>query len=295
MGNDFGHLNETYFSASSGWRPTRWLDIGSPFSNLSASNSPDPFHSLDFELGVHGTPIKGFWYDVGGFWMVLSNRTETLPVANPTSPGEVIVQNSGTSRNRGIEGELSYDFLAGEQEQPAKEEEVDGKDKDFKSVKEAHETEPSCFYGYHLIVFSNLQLLDAVFTESQTMIPGTNRTLVGNIPAFAPSVLFKGGITISKEKTFDVSLFAVYVADQYGLDSNQPVIVTGPVQTVVPAKIPSYYVLNLAGDWHITKHLKLIAGVSNLTNEKYYSRVFLNGFIQPAPERAGYAGLALEF
>ncbi len=47
MGNDFGHLNETYFSASSGWRPTRWLDIGSPFSNLSASNSPDPFHSLD--------------------------------------------------------------------------------------------------------------------------------------------------------------------------------------------------------------------------------------------------------
>ena len=125
------------------------------------------------------------------------------------------------------------------------------------------------------------------------MIPGTNRTLVGNIPAFAPSVLFKGGITVSKEKTFDVSLFAVYVADQYGLDSNQPVF-TGPVQTV-PAKIPSYYVLNLSADWHITKHLKLIAGISNLTDEKYYSRVFLNGFIQPAPERAGYAGLALEF
>ncbi len=141
---------------------------------------------------------KALGYDVGGFWMVLSNRTETLPVANPTSPGEVIVQNSGTSRNRGIEGELSYDFLAGEQT-PPKQEEVDGKDKDYKSVKEAHETEPSCFFGYHLVVFSNLQLLDAVFTESDMLIPGTNRTLVGNTPAFAPSVLFKGGITVSKE------------------------------------------------------------------------------------------------
>ena len=287
MGNDFGHLNETYFSASSGWRPTRWLDIGSPFQNLSASNAPDPFHSLDFELGVHGTPIKGLWYNVGGFWMVLSNRTETLPVANPTSPGEVILQNSGTSRNRGFEGELSYDFLAGEQEAP-KQEEVDGKDKDFKSVKEAHETEPSCFFGYHLILFSNIQLLDAVFTEGAAIDPTTGKTHEGNTPAFAPTVLYKGGITLSKEKTFDVSLFAVYVSDQYGLDSNQPVKVAG-VQ-VVPAKIPSYYVLNLAGDWHITKHLKLIAGISNLTNKKYYSRVFLNGFIEPAPQRSGYAG-----
>ena len=30
LGNDFGHLNETYFSASSGWRPTRYFDVSSP-------------------------------------------------------------------------------------------------------------------------------------------------------------------------------------------------------------------------------------------------------------------------
>lgn len=287
MGNDFGHLNETYFSASSGWRPTRWLDIGSPFQHLAASNSPDPFHSLDFELGVHGTPFKGFWYDAGGFWMVLDNRTETVPVGN-SAPGEVVNINSGTSRNRGLEGELSYDFLAGEQEQP-KGPEVDGKDKDYKSVKEAHQTEPSCFLGYHLVVFSNLQLLDATFTDSATP------SQIGKTPAFAPSVLYKGGITLSKEKTFDVSLFAVYVADQYGLDSNLHVFDKVNKIETVPAKIQPYYVLNLSADWHITSHLKLIAGISNLTDQKYYSRVFLNGFIQPAPERAGYAGLAYEF
>ncbi len=60
MGNDFGHLNETYFTASSGWRPTRWFDIASPFQAYAAGNNPDPFHSLDFEFGVHGTPVQRF-------------------------------------------------------------------------------------------------------------------------------------------------------------------------------------------------------------------------------------------
>lgn len=62
-----------------------------------------------------------------------------------------------------------------------------------------------------------------------------------------------------------------------------------------PAKIEAYKVFDLSGDWHINKYRRLIAGISNLANEKYYSRVFLNGLIQPAPRRSGYAGLSLEF
>ena len=66
MGNDFGNRNETYFSASSGWRPTRFFDIAGTSRTIAFGESiPDPFHSLDFELGVHGTPYKGFWYDIG--------------------------------------------------------------------------------------------------------------------------------------------------------------------------------------------------------------------------------------
>ena len=60
------------------------------------------------------------------------------------------------------------------------------------------------------------------------------------------------------------------------------------------AKISPYKVFNLSGDWSITKHLRLIAGISNLTDEKYYDRVFVNG-IEPAPRRSGYAGLSLAF
>jgi len=40
--------------------------------------------------------------------------------------------------------------------------------------------------------------------------------------------------------------------------------------------------------------LRLIAGISNLTDEKYYDRVFAND-IEPAPRRSGYAGVSLAF
>jgi Fe(3+) dicitrate transport protein len=279
LGNDFGDRNETYFSASSGWRPTRYFDVGSPFQPLNPNNSPDPFKSLDFEFGVHGTPFKGFWYDVGGFWMEFDNRTETQQF----SPIDFIIVNTGSSRHRGFEGELSYDFMElfrGPElaPQPAEPSSKDGKD--YKNVSQLPTISP--FADWHLIVFSNVQFLDAEFTDSQ--IPGQ----VGKTPAFAPDVLWKGGITLSRDKCFNITLSAVYVSEQFWADSDMGA-------ATIPAKIPAYKVFNLAGDWSITKHLKLIAGISNLADEKYYSRVFFNGSIEPAPRRSGYAGVSLEF
>ena len=42
IGNDFGRGNETYLNVSQGFRPLRYLDIASPFSNFSPDNNPDP-------------------------------------------------------------------------------------------------------------------------------------------------------------------------------------------------------------------------------------------------------------
>lgn len=276
LGNDFGHLNETYFNASSGWRPTRYFDVSSPFQPLNAANSPDPFKSLDFELGVHGTPIRGLWYDLGLFWMEFENRTETQFF----TPTDFIIVNSGSTRHRGFEGEVSYDFMelfrdAFLPENPP------ASAKDDKGGPVTRATQHS-FVGWHLNLFSNLQLLDAEFTDSE--IPGQ----IGKTPAYSPSVLLKGGIQLSRDHIFDLAFTAVYVSDEFWADAN----VATPT---IPAKIPSYVVFNVAADWHVTKNVKLIAGISNLGDEKYYSRVFFNGSIEPAPGRAGYAGLSLEF
>ena len=278
LGNDFGHLNETYFSASTGWRPTRYFDISSPFQPLNAANAPDPFKSLDFELGVHGTPVKGLWYDLGLFWIDFDNRTETQSF----TPTDFVIVNSGNSRHRGFEGEVSYDFMelfrgTGLPEAA----EVPGKDAKDEQGPITRSMQHS-FVGWHFNVFGNLQLLDAEFTQSA--IPG----LVGNTPAYAPSVLLKGGIQLVRDNVFDLAFTTVYVSDEYWSDANLGT-------PTIPAKIPSYVVFNFAGDYKINKHLKIIAGVSNIGDEKYYSRVFFNGSIEPAPGRYGYGGISLTF
>ncbi len=284
LGNDFGDRNETYFSASSGWRPTRWFDLSSPFQNIAPGHPSDPFHSLDFELGVHGAPFRGFWYDLGLFWMEFDNRTETRQF----SPTEFIIVNTGSTRHRGLEGELSYDFLARFQHPPVAQtvaaDEKNVIDKNPAPVPGGMEK----FHPLQLIVFSNVQFLDATFTESD--IPDQ----VGKTPAFAPDFLWKGGISFRKEHCFNIMLSAVYVSEQFWSDANTAAS-PFPGAPPTPAKLPAYKVLDLSGEYYLTKNLRVFGGISNLTDEKYYSRVFFNGSIEPAPRLSGYAGLSLAF
>ena len=263
LGNDFCHGNETYFSASSGWRPTRFFDVVSPFSPSFVPGHPsDPFKSLDFELGVHGTPaaIPGLWYDVGLFWMVFDNRTETV-FLHPGINNDTILINSGSTRHRGFEGEVAYDLL------------------------QLFDT--TNWNGNHLTVSGNLQWLDAEFTESD--IPDQ----VGKEPAFAPEWVVKAALTFSKDDCYDFRLSATSVSSQFFQDSNLPAV--GPDGTVfVPAKVPSYFTIDFSAEYYLAKHVRLLAGVSNLTDEKYYSRVF-GSRIEPAPRINGYAGVSIGF
>jgi Fe(3+) dicitrate transport protein len=284
LGNDFGKGNETYFSASTGWRPTRFFDIAGTTRTIDpATEVSDPFESLDIELGVHGTPVKGLWYDVGLFWMEFSNRTENQ--AQTTT--DFIIVNTGNTRHRGVEAEFSYDLLA-----PFQHEIAPASTSDSKSSKDV--AVPELIHPLQLLVFSNIQLLDAEFTDSIQVIPNSGgQTFVGNAPAYAPDWIWKGGITLQKEKCFRVTFSGVHVSDQFWQDSNQP-LVTGGVITV-PAIIPSYTVWNLSGEVYLTKNIRLLAGISNLSDEKYYSRAFLTGLIDPAPRRSAYIGASVAF
>ncbi len=285
LGNDFAGNNETYFSASSGWRPVRFFDIAGTRTAILPGETPDPFRSLDIELGVHGTPIKGFWYDVGLFWMEFDNRIETR-AAPGGGPFDTIAVNTGTTRHRGFEGEVSYDLLASFQRELLPEPEPQ-EAKDGKNVR----TPLPAPRPLQLIVFSNLQILDAEFTDSAQLVPGTTRSFVGNTPAYAPDVVFKGGITFKRDKCFNLTFSGVYVSDQYWADSN-----IGSA-SIPPASIPSYEVFNLSGEVYLTRNVRLIGGISNLADKKYYSRIFPfgGGSIDPAAGRSGYAGMSVEF
>lgn len=253
IGNDFGHGNETYFNVSQGWRPLRYFDMASPFANIVPGHAPDPSKSLSWEAGVHGVPLTGLYYDASVFWINFKNRIEAQHI-NAT---DVIEVNTGDTRSRGFEGELDYDFLA-----------------------------PTALAarGRHLEAFASVSLLAARFTAST--IPGQ----IGKVPAYAPRYLAKAGLTWRVEQRVKLSLTAVSAAAQYWQDSDRPF---GSGATYLPARIPAYTVVDVAGDWQLNPHVKLLAGISNLADRRYYDRVWQTG-LEPAYGRSWYTGVQLK-
>jgi Fe(3+) dicitrate transport protein len=250
-GFDFGKQNETYFSVSQGWRPVRFFDVASPFSNVTAADVADPAKSLSWEMGVHGTPVKGLFYDTSVFWIDFRNRIETIVL----SPTDSVNVNSGNTRHRGLEFEVSYDFFATRND------------------------------GLHLTAFTNASFLDAEFVSSR--LP--NR--VGNTPAFAPKYALKYGVSLRKDAKYNVSVTATSTGAQYFQDSN---LSAGAGPSFVPAQVPSHTIVDVSGDWQITRAVRLLGGVSNLADRRYYNRVFQNG-IEPGARRKAYAGVSLGF
>jgi Fe(3+) dicitrate transport protein len=260
FGNDFGKGNETYFNVSQGWRPVRYFDVGSPFGNLvpTEQNDPSPTHVLSWEAGVHGTPVAGLFYDASVFWVTVKDRIESQQAPNQPT-GNTINVNTGDTRHRGFEGQIDYDFLAARDPQTAQ----------------------------HFSVFASVSILDAEFTASR--VP----TNIGNTPAFSPDYLARVGVVWREDKRFKLALSVQSVASQYGQDSNLPFGTAG-TDSFIPAKVPAYTVADFSGDWYVLPHLRLLAGVSNLTDRKYYARVFQNG-IEPGLRRTYYGGFAYEF
>lgn len=252
IGNDFGHGNETYLNVSQGYRPMRYLDVASPFSNFSPHNAPVPTQYLTYEMGVHGWPRNGLYYDVSLFEVNVKNRIESRAY----SLTETVDVNTGSTRHRGLEAEGSVDLLA------------------F-----TYPTDDT----RHFDLFANVSFLDAHFTDSAVV------GQVGKTPAYAPRYVIKAGISLRETSRYKASLLANFVGAQYFQDSDLGVAGT-------PAKIPSYGVLDVAGEYSLKGQLRLIGGISNLTNRRYYSRVFLfGGSLEPSNAIAIHAGAALDF
>ena len=260
IGNDFGRGNETYLNISQGFRPLRYLDIASPFSNYARENNPDPTKYLTYELGVHGWPAIGLYYDVSLFQVNVHDRIESQQFGQ--IPGESIDVNTGNTRSRGAELEGSYDVLR---------------------------LWANSAQDRHLTVFANASLLNARFTSSALL----NQT--GKIPAYAPAYVLKAGATLRRDGHYKVSLVVDSVASQFFQDSNLPVVNNQGIVTT-PERIPTYTVADFSGEYTVMGGLRVLAGVANLTNRRYYSRVFISrGQLEPGRDRTFYAGVGYDF
>lgn len=122
--------------------------------------------------------------------------------------------------------------------------------------------------------YVNGTLLDAEFTD------GPND---GKTPQYAPDYLIRTGLNYNYKDKLEISFGGTFQDDCYGDDNN--------TQNFA---IPSFVVWDLTAEWKVHKHVHLLAGINNLFDESYYSRVVANG-IDPADGRNFYVGASFKF
>ncbi|HEY5552815.1 MAG TPA: TonB-dependent receptor [Opitutaceae bacterium] len=123
--------------------------------------------------------------------------------------------------------------------------------------------------------YVNLTLLDAGFESG----PRAGRT-----PQYAPERILRTGLIYRKSSDLKIALLGTFVSDSFADDSN-----------AADRLLPAYMTWDLTAEWKIPgSPVRLTAGVNNLLDEDYYSRIRNDG-IDPAPRRNYYAGVALEF
>lgn len=123
-------------------------------------------------------------------------------------------------------------------------------------------------------LYGNISLLEAKYTRG---------SLKDNQAQYAPETITRAGLIYSKENKLKVALMGVMVAGHYGDDGNTSNF-----------EIPYYTVWDLTADWNITKSWTASAGINNLLDREYYSRVRTDG-IAWALDRNFYAGATYNF
>ncbi len=122
--------------------------------------------------------------------------------------------------------------------------------------------------------FLNATFLDAEFTRGPQL---------GKTPQYAPDFILRSGFTFTHGDKGKVSLTGTLLDDHFADDANTAAFA-----------VPGYFTCDLTGEYKIHKNVRLIAGINNLFNESYYSRVRGDG-IDPGNGRNYYVGTSFEF
>ena len=124
-------------------------------------------------------------------------------------------------------------------------------------------------------LYGNLMLLDAQFKGGPSN---------GNAPEYAPEYLLRTGVNYRWRDRAKVSLLGTFVDDHFANNANTAAF-----------QVPAYMTWDLTAEFKVWKDsVSLMAGINNLFDEDYYSRIRPDG-IDPAYGRNFYAGVSVKF
>lgn len=168
---------------------------------------------------------------------------------------DVLRVNSGDARHQGIELSLEWNLLNNRPGENA------------------------------LLLFGNASLLDAEIVRSR------NPALLGRTPQYAPEQVLRSGLLWKGADGSRVALTGVHLSEQFWQDSN---LGLGTGAAAIPARIAPVTVWDLGIEWPLVEGLCLIAGVNNLSDKVYTTRIRTDG-IDVAPRRSSHIGVRLDF
>jgi Fe(3+) dicitrate transport protein len=105
----------------------------------------------------------------------------------------------------------------------------------------------------------------------------------GKTPQYAPDYVLRTGLMYKFKDRVKVSFLGTFVGDHYATDDENP-----------DRHIPAYMTWDLTAEVKVTKNFTAMAGLNNVFDESYYSRVRSDG-IDPGYGRNFYVGGSIQF
>ncbi len=223
---------ELYCNISQNYRGITFTDMRVVRTSQLIDPALKDERGFNMDLGYRGTVAGWFSFDVSGFWLQYNNRIGQLQQIDSAYNIYRYTTNIGRSRGLGVEAYLEADLLSAAKVQQS---------------------------AGSLVVYVSSGYTNAVYTQSNY------KNMVGKFLEFAPQVTLRGGITY-RYKKISTTLSAVFTGAQYTDATNAEY-----TPTAVNGLIPAYYVLDWSAKYSI-KCVQLMAGVNNLTNNKYFTR-----------------------
>jgi Fe(3+) dicitrate transport protein len=263
---------EIYGNVSQSYRPKIFTQAVPTGGTALIPNDLEESKAWQYEVGFRGNPQAWITWDVSAFLLDFDDTIGTIALPG----GFSTVANVGRAQNKGIDAALEIDVIGlidalngTELPPPA------GKTKDGKE-KVVIETEQSLVDRFgSLSLYGNVTLLDAEFVSGP---------LEGRSPRYAPNYLVRAGAIYNWRDRVKVAVLGTFVGDSFQDDAN-----------TAEREVPAYMTWDLTVEAKVYKDLVSVhAGINNLFNEDYYSRITDLG-IDPGYGRNYYAGVSFQF
>jgi Fe(3+) dicitrate transport protein len=267
MAYEIARETEVYANASQSYRPKVFTQAVPTGGTTLVPNDLKEGSAWQYDLGIRGNPRPWISWDVSAFLLDFDDQIGTVALPG----GRSTLGNVGRAQHFGLEAAGELDILGWlDAHSPGPATTSSGKDGDKPAVT-ANLTQR---FG-SLSLYGNVTLLNAEFVSGP---------LEGKTPRFAPDYLLRTGVIYRLGERLKVALLGTFVDDSFADDANTP-----------ERFVPAYMTWDLTMEAKVYKDIISVnAGINNLFNEDYYSRIANSG-IDPAYGRNYYAGFSIQF